>query len=176
MVRFAAMTPVIMPHRFFGRSIADQTMDIQRIKTALVRAALDNVYFANNQRLEIAEDGATKDTIDDVLANRVGGIIRTRRIGSVAPVPNQPIGQFRLPADRVHGRQREWRTGVTRQGQGLDPNALQNIGERAVLDAQSAARAKMKLIRPHFRRDRHSGDVLAPACDDPPERQRKRRP
>jgi hypothetical protein len=35
---------------------------------------------------------------------------------------------------------------VTRQGQGLDPNALQNIGERAVLDAQSAARAKMKLI------------------------------
>ena len=41
---------------------------------------------------------------------------------------------------------REWRTGVTRQGQGLDPNALQNIGERAVLDAQNAARAKMKLI------------------------------
>jgi hypothetical protein len=145
MVRFAAMTPTIMPHRFFGRSIADQTMDIQRIKTALVRSALDNVYFANNQRLEIAEDGATKDTIDDVLANRVGGIIRTKRIGSVAPVPNQPIGSFVFPLIEYMDSQREWRTGVTRQGQGLDPNSLQNIGERAVLDAQSAARAKMKL-------------------------------
>jgi hypothetical protein len=146
MVRFAAMTPFIMTHRFFGRSIADLVMDIQRIKTALQRAALDNVYFANNQRLEVAEDGATKDTIDDVLANRVGGIIRTRRIGSVAPVPNQPIGSFVFPMIEYMDTLREWRTGVTRQGQGLDPNALQNIGERAVLDAQSMARAKMKLI------------------------------
>jgi hypothetical protein len=145
MVRFAAMTPTIMPHRFFGRSIADQTMDIQRQKTALLRSALDNVYFANNQRLEIAEDGATKDTIDDVLANRVGGIIRTRRIGSVAPVPNQPIGSFVFPLIEYLDARSEWRTGVTRQGQGLDPNSLQNIGERAVLDAQSAARARTKL-------------------------------
>jgi hypothetical protein len=146
MVRFAAMTPFINPHRFYGTSIADLVMDIQRIKTALLRQLLDNVYFSNNQRLEVAEDGATKDTIDDVLSNRVGGIIRTRRIGSVQPVPNQPIGSFVFPMLEYMDTLREWRTGVTRQGQGLDPNALQNIGERAVLDAQNAARAKMKLI------------------------------
>ena len=70
------------------------------------------------------------------LANSVGGIIRTRRIGSVAPVPNQPIGTFVFPMMEYMDTLREWRTGVTRQGQGLDPNALQNIGERAVLDAQ----------------------------------------
>jgi len=33
-IPFAAMTPVIVTHRFFGRSIADLVMDIQRIKTA----------------------------------------------------------------------------------------------------------------------------------------------
>ena len=146
LVRFAAMTPVIMPHRFFGRSIADLVMDIQRIKTALQRACLDNIYFANNQRMEVSEQGATKDTIDDILANRVGGIIRTKTIGSIAAVPNQPIGDFVFPMIEYMDSIREWRTGVTRQGQGLDPNALQNIGERAVLDAQSAARAKTKLI------------------------------
>ena len=145
-VRFASMTPVIMPHRFFGRSIADLVMDIQRIKTALLRAMLDNIYFANNQRMEVSEQGATKDTIDDIIANRVGGIIRTKQIGSVAPVPNQPIGNFIFPAIEYMDGLREWRTGVTRQGQGLDPNALQNIGEQAVLDAQNSARAKMKLI------------------------------
>src|SRR5215471_17872295 len=37
-IPFAAMTPVIVTHRFFGRSIADLVMDIQRIKTALLRA------------------------------------------------------------------------------------------------------------------------------------------
>jgi hypothetical protein len=146
MVRFAAMTPVIMPHRFFGRSVADQVLDIQRTKTALVRQVLDNVYFSNNQRLEVAEDGATKDTLDDVLSNRVGGIIRTKRIGSINPIPNQPIGSFVFPLIEYFDSVREWRTGVTRQGQGLDPNALQNIGQQAVLDAQSAARAKTKLI------------------------------
>ena len=145
-VRFAAMTPVIMPHRFFGLSLADLVMDIQRIKTALIRAILDNIYFANNQRMEVSEQNATKDTIDDILANRVGGIIRTKQIGSVAPIPNQPIGNFVFPAIEYMDGQREWRTGVTRQGQGLDPNALQNIGERAVLDAQSMARGKMKLF------------------------------
>jgi hypothetical protein len=146
MIRFAAMTPVIMAHRFFGRSVADLVMDIQRIKTALTRAALDNIYFANNQRMEVAQDGATKDTIDDMLANRLGGLVRTQRIGSVAPIPNQPIGSFVFPMIEYMDSVREWRTGVTRQGQGLDPNALQNIGEKAVMDAQSAARAKTKLI------------------------------
>jgi hypothetical protein len=44
---FAAMTPVIVTHRFFGRSIADLVMDIQRIKTALLRSILDNAYLAS---------------------------------------------------------------------------------------------------------------------------------
>jgi len=51
---FAAMTPVIMTHRFFGKSIADIVMDIQRIKTALVRGYLDNIYLMNNNRMEVA--------------------------------------------------------------------------------------------------------------------------
>jgi hypothetical protein len=36
-------------------SIADLVMDIQRIKTALIRQLLDNVYLANNQRMEVSE-------------------------------------------------------------------------------------------------------------------------
>jgi len=39
---------VIVTHRFFGRSIADLVMDIQRIKTALIRSILDNAYLAVN--------------------------------------------------------------------------------------------------------------------------------
>jgi hypothetical protein len=45
---FAATTPVPMTHRFFGRSIADLVMPLQREKTALKRGALDNLYLHNN--------------------------------------------------------------------------------------------------------------------------------
>lgn len=143
---FAAMTPIIVTHRFFGKSIADLVMDIQRIKTALVRGALNNVYLANNQRVEVAESLAHERTLDDLLVNRPGGVVRTKQPGAVNPIPNQPIGPFVFPMIEYMDATREWRTGVTRQGQGLDPNALQNIGEKAVLDAANAARAKTKLI------------------------------
>jgi hypothetical protein len=63
---------VIVTHRFFGRSIADLVMDIQRIKSALLRQLLDNAYLANNQRLEVDESGAHERTLDDLLVNRPG--------------------------------------------------------------------------------------------------------
>jgi hypothetical protein len=143
---FAAMTPVIITHRFFGRSIADLVLDIQRIKTALIRGLLDNIYLLNNQRYEVAESHANERTLDDLLVNRPGGVIRTKTPGGLVPIANQPIGAALFPAIEYMDATREWRTGVTRQGQGLSPDSLQNIGERAVLDQANAARAKTKLI------------------------------
>lgn len=143
---FAVITPIIVTHRFFGKSVADLVIDIMRIKTSLTRSLLDNAYLANNQRLEIAESHAHPKTLDDVLDNRIGGIIRTKQPGGIVPIPNQEIGSFVFPMIEYLDATREWRTGVTRQGQGLDPDALKNIGEQAVLKAQSAAYEKTKLI------------------------------
>jgi hypothetical protein len=50
-IPFATTTPVPMTHRFFGRSIADLVMPLQREKTALKRGALDNLYLHNNPRV-----------------------------------------------------------------------------------------------------------------------------
>ena len=146
MIPFAAMTPVIMTHRFFGRSVADLVMDIQKIKTALLRQLLDNAYLANNQRIEIAEENAGEKTLDDLLSNRPGGIVRTKRAGGLVPIPNQEIGSFAYPLLEYTDTTREWRTGVTRQGQGIDADALQNQSATAVAQTFSAAQAKMKLI------------------------------
>ena len=44
-IPFATTTPVPMTHRFFGRSIAELAMPLQREKTALKRAALDNLRY-----------------------------------------------------------------------------------------------------------------------------------
>jgi hypothetical protein len=143
---FACMTPVIVTHRFFGRSIADLVIDIQKIKTALLRALLDNMYLANNQRLEVGQDGVHERTMDDLLVNRPGGIVRTKRVGSIMPIPNQPIGPFAFPLMEYIDSIREHRTGLSLQSQGLDANALSNQSATAVNVAFTATQAKMKLI------------------------------
>lgn len=146
MMPFAAMTPVIMTHRFFGRSIADLVMDIMRIKTALMRGMLDNIYLALNPRVEVAQDHANGDTLDDLLVSRPGGIVRTKTPGGIQwqEVPNVTAGVF--PALEYMDSTREWRTGVTRQGQGIDSHALQNQSATASAQVYSMSQARIKLI------------------------------
>jgi hypothetical protein len=145
-IPFAAMTPVIVTHRFFGRSIADLVMDIQRIKTALLRALLDNAYLANNPRVEVAEAHATETTLDDLLVSRPGGIVRTKTPGGLQVLQHPDIGGHVFPLLQYQDATREWRTGVSRQGQGVDPNALQNQVATIANQMFNAAQAKMKLI------------------------------
>jgi len=143
---FAAMTPVIVTHRFFGRSIADLVMDIQKIKTALLRALLDNAYLANNQRVTVVEALATERTLDDLLVARPGGVVRTKGPGAIEPIANQPMGDFVFPLIQYVDATREWRTGVSKLGQGIDADVLQNQSATAVSQAFTMTQAKMKLI------------------------------
>jgi hypothetical protein len=143
---FAAMTPVIMTHRFFGRSVADLVMDIQRIKTALVRGMLDNLYLHNNPRVEVSEQHKSDQTLDDLLVSRPGGIIRTKAPGGLNWQVVPDITTSIYPALEYLDATREWRTGVTRQGQGIDANALQNQTAEAVNKVFTAAQARIRLI------------------------------
>ena len=146
MVCFAAMTPIIMTHRLYGRSVADLVIEIQSIKTVILRGMLDNIYRANNQRIEVSSEHAHEKTLDDLLTNRPGGLVRTIRPGGLNPIPNQSLGDFVFPMMEYQDAVREWRTGVTRQGQGLDPEALSNATVGAVAKVFSAAQGKIKLI------------------------------
>mgnify|MGYP001568646546 CR=1 FL=1 len=145
---FAAMTPVIVTHRFFGRSIADLVMDIQRIKTALVRGLLDNLYMHNLPRPVISEQGAGDSTLDDLLVARHGAPIRVKGDVNAAlqwqVVPD--ITGAVYPALQYMDATREWRTGVSRQGQGVDPEALQNQVATIANQMEDASKAKVKLI------------------------------
>jgi len=146
MIPFASMTPVIVTHRFFGRSIADLVMDIQRIKTALVRGLLDNTYLAVNPRPVISEQHANENTLDDLLVSRPGAPVRVRQPGGLDWTQMPPIAGELLPVLQYVDSEREWRTGVTRIGQGVDPTVLQNQTATVAAQQYSAAAAKTKLI------------------------------
>jgi hypothetical protein len=145
-IPFACTTPVPITHRFFGRSIADLVMDIQRIKTALLRGTLDNSYMVTNPRIEIAESHAGSNTIDDLLTSRPNGVVRTKVPGGLQTIQTPPIGQYLMPVMEYMDGVREMRTGITRQSQGVDANALQNQTATAVAQTFSASQARMKLI------------------------------
>ena len=146
MPRFAAMTPIIVTHRFFGKSIADLVMDIQRIKTALIRGALNNLYLHNNPRVEVAEQHAGENTLDDLLVSRPGGIVRTKMPGGVTWQVVPDITPSVYPALQYFDATREWRTGVSRQGQGVDPDALQNQVATIANQMEEASHKKLLLI------------------------------
>ena len=122
---FASITPIRMPHKFFGRSMHDLVQDIQRIKTALWRQALDNAYNVNNARAAISR----KVSMEDYLDNKVGGPIRIDAdtvAGHIQPIISAPIGNQIYPLLEYVDTIRETRTGVNRLSQGLDPDALKN--------------------------------------------------
>ena len=145
-IPFATMTPVIMTHRLFGRSIADLVMDIMRIKTALLRGMMDNLYLHNNARVEVAESHAGVNTLDDLLVSRPGGVVRTKTPGGLQWQTVPDITASIYPALEYFDATREWRTGVTRQGQGIDANALQNQTATAANQMFTMAMARVRLI------------------------------
>lgn len=145
-IPFAAATPIPVTHRFFGRSVADLVIEIQKIKTALMRGLLDNLYLHNDPRVEVAEDHANTNTLDDLLVSRRGGIVRTKTPGGINPLVPADITGAVYPALAYMDSVREMRTGVTRQGQGVDANALQNQSATAVAQVFTASQARMKLI------------------------------
>jgi hypothetical protein len=165
MIPFACMTPVIVTHRFFGRSIADLIVDIQRIKTALLRGMLDNLYLHNNPQVEVSEAHASETTLDDLLVSRPGGIVRTRQPGGLNWQEVPDITASIYPALQYMDATREWRTGLSRQGQGVDPNALQarphagpGTAQESMGDGRSARLAKPRGHDDYGRaRDRQQG-------------------
>lgn len=143
---FATTTPVPITHRFFGRSIADLVMPLQREKTALKRGALDNLYLHNNLRVEVAESNAGPNTLDDLLVSRPGGVVRTKTAGGLNWQVVPDITSSIYPMMQYVDAELETRTGLSRQSQGIDANALQNQSATAVAQVFSASQMRIKLI------------------------------
>ncbi|WP_340672551.1 portal protein [Bradyrhizobium ottawaense] len=145
-IPFAATTPVPIPHRFIGRSIADLVMPLQREKTAMKRGALDNLYLHNNPRVEVGEDKAGPSTINDLLVSRPGGVVRTKSIGALNWQTTPDVSGSIFPMLQYLDAELETRTGLSKQTQGIDANALQNQSATAVAQVFSASQMRVKLI------------------------------
>jgi hypothetical protein len=146
-VPFACITPMIMPHRHIGRSYADLTMDIQLIKSTLIRGQLDNMYLANNGRYAISD----RVNLDDMLTSRPGGIVRVDGDPSsgILPLSHPPLPASSFGMVEYMDSMKEKRTGITAYNQGLDSNSL-NKTATGVQQIMTAAQQRVELVARTF--------------------------
>jgi hypothetical protein len=142
-VPFHSLCPIPIPHKFFGNSLADRTVDLQLIKTTLTRQILDNLYLTNNARVT-AVDGQVN--LDDLLTSTAGGVIRVKSQGAVSQLNVQPVANQAFPMLSYLDQVQQKRTGVTDASQGLDPSILQNVTAAAVASMQQASAGKIEMI------------------------------
>jgi hypothetical protein len=142
-IPFVDFCPDPEPHTFFGMSMADVTMDIQLIKSNILRNTLDSLAQSIHPRTGVVEGQVN---IEDVMNTEVGGIIRMRAPGMVQPFTIPFVGQQAFPMLQYMDELRENRTGISKAAAGLDANALQSSTRAAVAATISAAAQHIELI------------------------------
>lgn len=142
-IPIAAISPSPNPHRHNGNSIADSVMDLQLIKSTLMRGYLDNTYLANNGRYAISD----RVNLNDMLSSRPGGIVRVQGEpgGAIMPLVHPQIGAAILQGIEYIDAIKENRTGVTRYNQGIDANSL-NKTASGITQIMSASQQRIELI------------------------------
>lgn len=119
---FSMVTPIPMPHLFYGMSVADLVMDLQLMKSTVLRQTMDNMYLQNNAR-HLVIDGQVQ--LDDLITSRPGGIVRTKGPGAVTPLVTPSFLNEGLAMLEKIDQLKEARTGISRSQMGADPNTIQ---------------------------------------------------
>ncbi len=129
------------PHQWEGRSLADDTMEGQKVKTVLLQETLNNLYWQNNLRPWYQEGAILNPEA-----------IHEPQFGKPILVEEGTDGRAALGYDitpfvakesfamlEYWDRESEDRTGITEMSAGLPDNALQNVTAKASAMVEQAA-------------------------------------
>jgi hypothetical protein len=142
-VPFHAICPLPIPHKFYGNSLADRTVDLQLIKSTVLRQMLDNLYLTNNYRVGAVEGQVN---LDDLLTSTAGGVVRIKNANAIVPLTVQSSASQSFPMLEYLDNIQSKRTGVSDAQQGLNPDVLQNVTAAAVAAMSNASYGKLELI------------------------------
>ena len=147
-IPFVSITPVKIPHKFFGLSVADLVMDLQLMKSSLMRNLMDNMYNQNYGRYAVLEGAAN---LDDLLTQRPGGVVRVKSPNAVTPLATPALEPYSFQMLEYLDGVRESRAGVSRMSQGLNENALTSHTTATAVNAvMGAAQSRVELIARNF--------------------------
>ena len=147
-VPFISITPVKIPHKFYGLSIADLVMDLQKIKSTLMRNLLDNAYNQNYGRYAVLEGQAN---LDDLLTARPGGVVRVKSPNAVMPLATPALEPYTFEMLNYIDGIREERAGVSKYSNGMNDKALTSHTTAAAVNAvMTSAQSRVELVARQF--------------------------
>ena len=147
-IPFVSITPIKIPHKFFGLSIADLVMDLQLMRSTLMRNLMDNMYNQNYGRYAVLEGQAN---LDDLLTQRPGGVVRVKSPNAVMPLQTPALEPYSFQMLEYLDGVRESRAGVSKMSQGLNENALTSHTTATAVNAvMGAAQSRVELIARNF--------------------------
>tara|TARA_Y100000310_G_scaffold280929_1_gene301021 strand:+ start:828 stop:2801 length:1974 start_codon:yes stop_codon:yes gene_type:complete len=147
-IPFISLCPIRIPHKFFGLSVADQVSSLQLIKSTLMRNLMDNMYNQNFGRYAVLEGQAN---LDDLLTQRPGGVVRVKSPNAVTPLATPSLQPYSFQMLEYLDGIRESRSGVSKNTQGLNDNALtSHTTASAVAQVMTAAQQRVELIARNF--------------------------
>ena len=147
---YASVTPIPIPHRFYGLGIADVVSDINNIQTTLWRQYLDSLYLQTDPRMVVLAQGVGETALpmanlDQLLDAVPGGYVEEYAPNAIRPLQQATNAEQMIPALSLHQEMLQSRTGITPEGQGIDPNSI-NKTAYGVMVQQSAAAQRSTMI------------------------------
>ena len=134
-----------MPYSPIGLSLADLVMDLQALRTELMRGVLDNVYSSNHGELHVNKKNShAKINMDQLLSREAGGTVLSEGDVTINPLPVVASSANALAALELSDKAREQRTGIGMNNQGLSADVLQNTATgAAILEENQNIRLEM---------------------------------
>jgi hypothetical protein len=136
------------PHQWEGNSVFDDTEDIQKIKTVLLRQTLDNLYWQNNQQPIVQEgqivnpESVTSPVFGLPIRVKPGLDVRAALGFNVVPFVADKSYQMLAYLDE----EKHDRTGISDASSGMAPDALQNMTAKASAMIEQAGIGQTELM------------------------------
>lgn len=147
-VHYADIVSERRPHQWEGNSIPDDVMEIQTVKTVLLRQTLDNIYWQNN--LQPAYQEGQIENPEAVLNPKFGlpiriaqGVdVRTAIQYNVVPmVADKSFAMLSYLNEELTDR-----TGISDASSGMAPDALQNMTAKASAMVEQAGIGQTEMM------------------------------
>jgi hypothetical protein len=131
------------PHTLIGLSWADRPMDMQKLKSALMRGGLDSLSASIHPRTAYVEGQVN---LADILNTAIGAPIRMKTPGAVQEFAHHFTGKEAFPILQYADEIVERRTGQSKGAVNMDADALQSSTKQAVSAAVTAAQAQQEML------------------------------
>lgn len=144
---FFEWTEYKISHADQGLAVSDVVAHTQKTSSTLKRLVLDNQQMRNTSRME-AVVGAVQNP-RDLLDNKIGGVVWTKRLGSVAPLVAPELSGMTFQVIEMLAQDKEERAGLSRLSQGLNTDVLgkQNAADMVARLTNASNRRVMRAAR-----------------------------